>query len=53
LQTGTVTTQLYNLADDSGEKNDLAAKHPDIVARTEKIMKDQHVPSADFRRRKQ
>jgi arylsulfatase len=48
LQKGTVTTQLYNLSDDIGEKNDLAAKHPDIVARIEKIMKEQHVPSAIF-----
>jgi arylsulfatase len=48
LQKGRVMTQLYNLADDIGEKNDLAAKHPDIVARIERIMKEQHVPSALF-----
>jgi hypothetical protein len=40
---------LYNLADDIGEKNDLAAKHPEIVARIEKIMTERHVPSAIFR----
>jgi arylsulfatase len=48
LQKGTVATQLYNLSDDIGEKNDVAAKHPDILARIEKIMKEQHVPSAIF-----
>jgi arylsulfatase len=48
LHKGVIRTQLYNLADDLGEKNDLAAKHPDIVARIEKIMQEQHVPSAVF-----
>jgi hypothetical protein len=51
LQKGPVTTRLSNLADDIGEKNDLAAKHPDIVVRIERIMKEQHVPSAIFRRK--
>jgi hypothetical protein len=27
------TVELYNLAEDIGEKNDLAAKHPDLVGR--------------------
>ena len=48
LQKGATAIQLYNLADDIGEKNDLAAKHPDIVARIEKIMKAEHVASAIF-----
>jgi arylsulfatase len=48
LQKGPVTTELYNLADDTGEKKDVAAEHPDILARIEKIMKEQHVPSAIF-----
>jgi arylsulfatase len=48
LQKGSVRTQLYNLARDIGEKNDLAAQHPKIVARIEKIMKEQHVPSEIF-----
>ena len=39
---------LYNLAGDIGEKYDLAAKQPEIVARIEKIMKEQHVTSAIF-----
>jgi arylsulfatase len=48
LQKGTVATQLYNPADDLSKKHDLAARHPDIVAHIEKIMKEQHVPSAIF-----
>jgi arylsulfatase len=40
--------EVSNWADDIGEKNDRAAKHPDIVARIEKIMKEEHVPSAIF-----
>ena len=35
-------------ADDIGEKNDVAAKHPEIVERIEKIMKEQHTPSELF-----
>lgn len=30
--------QLFNLADDLGEKNDVAAQHPDIVAQIQSIM---------------
>jgi arylsulfatase len=48
LGKGTLTTELYNLADDIGERHDLAAQHPDIVARIEKVMREQHVPSAMF-----
>jgi arylsulfatase len=48
LDRGTVRTELYNLADDIGEKHNVAARHPDIVARIEKIMREQHTPSATF-----
>jgi arylsulfatase len=48
LGKGKIVTELYNLKDDIGEKNDLAAKHPEIVARLEKVMKDEHVASPDF-----
>jgi len=48
LGKGKIITELYNLKDDIGEKNDLAAKHPEVVARLEAIMKEQHTPSADF-----
>lgn len=43
-----LVTELYNLADDAGEQNNVAAEHPDIVARLEKIMAQQHTPSRDF-----
>lgn len=48
LGKGVVKTELYNLATDEGEKDDVAAKHPDVLARLEKLLKDQHTPSADF-----
>jgi arylsulfatase len=48
LTKGKGNTELYNLADDIGEKNNLAAKQPEIVAKLEKIMKEQHTPSKVF-----
>ena len=48
LAKGIVKTELYDLAADENETNDLAAKHPDVVARLEKLLKDQHTPSRDF-----
>ena len=40
--------ELYNLADDIGETNDVAAEHPDLVARFRKIMKEARTPSDLF-----
>ncbi len=40
--------ELYNLREDPSETRDLSEKHPDIVARIEEIMRDQHTPSKDF-----
>lgn len=37
--------ELYDLATDPGERHDLAAEHPDIVARIRAIMDQAHVPS--------
>ena len=48
LLKGNTRIELYNLADDPGEKTDVAAKHPEIVARIEKVMKEQHRPSELF-----
>jgi arylsulfatase len=48
LAKGAVKTELYDLATDESETTDVAAKHPDVVARLERLMKDQHTPSADF-----
>ncbi len=41
-------TELYNLADDIGETNDLSGAYPDIVKRMEEIMKNARVPSGEF-----
>jgi len=38
-------TELYDLATDLGEENDVAAQHPDLVAKMEAIMAEAHVPS--------
>ncbi|OHB83790.1 MAG: N-acetylgalactosamine-6-sulfatase [Planctomycetes bacterium RBG_16_64_12] len=37
--------ELYDLAADLGEENDVAAEHADLVARMEAIMAEAHVPS--------
>ena len=43
-----MTIELYNLKDDIAETKDVAAQHPDIVAKMEKIMREQHTPSSVF-----
>lgn len=40
--------ELYNLKDDIGETTDLAAKHPDIVAEMDRVMRREHRPSKEF-----
>ncbi len=40
--------ELYNLAEDIGERRDVADRHPDIVARIREIMEREHVPSDVF-----
>ena len=42
------TTELYNLATDPSEKSDVAAEHPDVVAKLSTIAKEQHVKSTLF-----
>ncbi len=41
-----IVTELYHLASDPFEKTDVAAQHPDIVKKLEKIMNGQHSKSA-------
>jgi arylsulfatase len=41
--------ELYNLEDDIGATTDVAADHPEIVAKIEAIMQQQHTPSELFR----
>ncbi len=40
--------ELYNLRDDPTESTDVSAKHPDVIAKIEAIMREQHVNSSDF-----
>ncbi|MBI5774095.1 MAG: arylsulfatase [Verrucomicrobia bacterium] len=45
---GSSRLELYNLRDDPAETTDVAAKHPDLVAKLEGILREQHVDSAEF-----
>lgn len=45
---GKLNTELYNLEVDPGETTNLAAKHPEIVARIEGLMKSARTPSDEF-----
>ena len=47
-RTATLKTELYNLATDPAEQTDVAASHPEVVARLEKLLREQHTPSPDF-----
>ncbi|MFM1769702.1 MAG: hypothetical protein RJA22_2231 [Verrucomicrobiota bacterium] len=40
--------QLYHLAKDPNETTDVAAQHPEVVARIERLLREQHTPSALF-----
>ncbi|MEO6290892.1 MAG: arylsulfatase, partial [Ginsengibacter sp.] len=42
IMKGTLKTQLFDLSKDIQEQNDVAAQHPEIVARMEDIMKKEH-----------
>lgn len=48
LHKGKTDLQLYDLAKDIGEKNDVAAQQPEMVQRMVQIMAEQHTPSALF-----
>ena len=41
--------QLYDLAADIGEKNDMAAMHPDVIERARKRMDAEYTPSPQFK----
>jgi arylsulfatase A-like enzyme len=43
-----MTLELYNLKDDIAETKNVAAQHPDIIAKMQKIMREQHTPSTEF-----
>lgn len=40
---------LYNLATDLHEDHDVAASHPDIVAQLKAVIRQEHVPSPDYK----
>jgi arylsulfatase A-like enzyme len=44
----TPTLELYNLKADPAETTNIAAKHPDIVAKLEKVAREQHAGSPEF-----
>ena len=46
---GSSKLKLYDLSVDSRELNDIASKHPDIVTKMEKMMKEAHkTPAMDI-----
>ncbi|HTT57104.1 MAG TPA: arylsulfatase [Opitutaceae bacterium] len=45
--------ELYDLRTDIGERHDVAAAHPDVVARIRRVMAEAHVPSPLWRVRGQ
>ena len=46
---GSSKLKLYDLSVDSRELNDIASKHPDIVTKMEKMMKEAHkTPTMDI-----
>lgn len=43
-----IKTELYDLKSDPWQEHDVAAQQPEILARIQKLMRDQHTPSPDF-----
>ncbi len=48
MNQGNVTIELYNIAADSGEQNDVASEHPQVVERLAKLMEAVRTPSEVF-----
>jgi arylsulfatase A-like enzyme len=48
LGVAVLKTELYDLAADPTESQDVSADHPDVVAKLEQLMREQHTPSRDF-----
>ena len=48
LAKGNLEIELYNIAEDIGEQNNVAAEHPEVVTKLKKLMEREHVPSKDF-----
>ena len=45
---GNLDIELYNLASDVGEQNDVAKQHPEVVQKLAKLMAQEHTPSELF-----
>lgn len=48
MSRGNLRIELYNIAEDIGETEDVAGQHPEIVAQMAKLMEREHVPSEIF-----
>lgn len=48
VKTGTPRFELYNLSSDPSEKNDVAAKNPEIVSALQELINRAHTPSESF-----
>jgi len=49
LSKGKINTELYNIVSDIGETKNVATDHPEVVAKLEAMMAEQHVPSEMFK----
>jgi arylsulfatase len=49
MRKGNTAIGLFNLAADVSEQHDVAAEHPEMVARIDRIMREAHTPSQEFR----
>ncbi|MCG6156458.1 arylsulfatase [Rubinisphaera margarita] len=48
MRKGNLEIELYHLARDPGEQNNVAEQHPKVVERLKKLMQEQHTPSEVF-----
>ena len=48
MSKGNLKIELYDISQDIGEQNNVAADHPDVVERLARMMEDQHTPSEIF-----
>jgi arylsulfatase A-like enzyme len=48
MNRGNLAIELYNLAEDPGEENNVADEHPELVSKLAKMMAKQHEPSDTF-----
>ena len=44
-----LSIELYDLASDPSESRNVAGQHPEVVAQVERLFREQHTPSAEFK----